>query len=282
MNILEEIIAHKKIEVEKSKERLSLDKLKNLVRAGVRPARFYQALKNKTDQKQIALIAEIKKASPSKGIIRKDFNPVEIAKAYKAGGATCLSVLTDEKYFQGNLNYIKEIKSVAACHSIPILRKDFIIDPYQIYESIYHQADCILLIVAAFCVGASRDLHLLRDLHKIACENRIDTLIEIHDEREMEIALNILAGAYCNTPILGINTRDLKTFKTDLNITKNLVTKYKKDLKEKIIVSESGIFTNEDMKELMEHDVYGFLVGEGLMREKNIESATKKLIGALP
>ena len=279
MNILDEIIAHKKIEVEKSKERLSLDKLKNLARASLAPARFYQILKNKTDQKQIALIAEIKKSSPSKGIIRKDFNHFEIAKAYKAGGATCLSVLTDEKYFQGNLNYLKEIKSQI---DLPILRKDFIIDPYQIYESIYHQADCILLIVAAFCVGASRDLHLLRDLHKIACENGIDTLIEIHDEREMEIALNILAGAYCNTPILGINTRDLKTFKTDLNITKNLVTKYKKDLKEKIIVSESGIFTNEDMKELMEHGVYGFLVGEGLMREKNIESATKKLIGALP
>ena len=278
MNILEEIIAHKKIEVEKSKERLSLDKLKNLVKArveagfkpaSIKPASFFETLKNKTDKKQIALIAEVKKASPSKGVIREDFNPIEIAKAYKAGGATCLSVLTDEKYFQGNLNYIQEIKNVI---DLPILRKDFIIDQYQIYESAYNQADCILLIVGAFCVGASRDLYLLRDLHKIACENGIDVLIEIHDKKEMEIALNI------NPQIIGINNRDLKTFQTNLDTTKTLIEKYKRDLGNKIVVSESGIFTNEDVKSLIEHGVYTFLIGESLMKERDIEAATKKLL----
>ena len=273
MNILDEIIAHKKIEVEKAKERLPIDKLKTLVEAGPpsaeKPAStaFYQSIKNKITQKQIALIAEIKKASPSKGLIRADFNPVEIAKAYKEGGATCLSVLTDEKYFQGNLNYIKEIKNVI---DLPILRKDFIIDPYQVYESVYNQADCILLIVAAL------EKDNFKRLFELSQEIGINALIEVHNEKEMEIALNI------NPQIIGINNRDLKTFKTDLNTTKNLVTKYKKDLEGKIVVSESGIFTNEDIKSLIEYGVYAFLVGEGLMREKDIESATKKLIGTLP
>ena len=286
MNILEEIIAHKKIEVERTKEKLPFNQLKKLVRAGfqpeagppmaekpasTKPASFFETIKNKIDKKQIALIAEVKKASPSKGIIRADFNPIEIAKAYKAGGATCLSVLTDEKYFQGNLNYIKEIKE--AC-DLPVLRKDFIIDPYQIYESIYNEADCILLIVAAL------EKDNFKRLFELSQEIGIDVLIEIHDDREMEIALNLVETLHA-TSLLGINNRDLKTFKTDLNTTKNLVTKYKKDLKDKIIISESGIFTNEDIKSLIEYGVYAFLVGEGLMREKDIESATKKLIGTL-
>ena len=271
MNILEEIIAYKKTEIEKSKEKLPLDKLKDLVKAGFKPASFYQSIKSKVNQKQIALIAEVKKASPSKGLIRPDFNHLEIAKAYKAGGATCLSVLTDEKYFQGNLNYIKEIKEVC---DLPILRKDFIIDPYQVYESIYNQADSILLIVGAL------EKDVFKRLFELSCELGIDALIEIHDEMEMEIALKIAGGD--NYPrILGINNRDLKTFKTSLDTTKNLVTKHKRDLNNKIIVSESGIFTNEDIKSLMEYGIYGFLVGESLMREENIELATKKLIGSI-
>ena len=269
MNILEEIIAYKKIEVDKSKERLSLDKLKNLIKQkDLKKRNFYRDIKTKVDKKQVALIAEIKKASPSKGLIKKDFNHIEIGKAYKAGGATCLSVLTDEKYFQGNIKYIQEIKNVI---DLPVLRKDFIIDPYQIYESIYYEADCILLIVGAL------EKDLLKRLFELSCENEIDTLIEVHDERELEIALNVV-GVYCNTPI-GINNRDLKTFKTDLNVTKNLVAKYKNDLANKIVVSESGIFTNGDIKSLMDSGIYAFLVGEGLMKEKDIETATKKLIG---
>ncbi len=274
MNILEEIIAHKKIEVEKSKEKLPFDQLKKSVeagsvRAGLVPAQFSRALKKKINQKQIALIAEIKKASPSKGLIRKDFNHLEIAKAYKAGGAACLSVLTDEKYFQGNLNYIKEIKSQI---DLLVLRKDFIIDPYQIYESVYHQADCVLLIVGAL------DKNQLKQLFELSCEIGVETLIEIHDEYDMDIALNIVGNSR-DCSLLGINNRNLKTFETNLQTTINLVGKYKQDLQNKIIVSESGIFINEDIKSLMEYGVYTFLVGEGLMREKDIEGATKKLIG---
>ena len=284
MTILEEIIAYKKTEVEKSKDRLPLDQLQKLVRAGLKPApttsAFSKALKSKIDKKEIALIAEIKKASPSKGIIKEDFNHLEIAKAYEKGGATCLSVLTDEKYFQGNLKYIQEIKSVEALRAMPLLRKDFIVDPYQIYESIYNQADCILLIVRAFCIGASPDLPLLRDLYEIACENEIDVLVEIHDEREMEIALD-LVRAYSNTPLLGINNRDLKTFKTNLNTTIDLVTKYKRDLNNKIVVSESGIFTNEDVRLLVKYGIYSFLVGEGLIINEDIVGATKRLINIL-
>ncbi|MBI2996342.1 MAG: indole-3-glycerol phosphate synthase TrpC [Candidatus Melainabacteria bacterium] len=265
MNILEEIIAYKKIEIEKSKERLSLDRLKKNMPGRDAINCVSTALKTKINKKQIALIAEIKKASPSKGIIKKNFNHIEIAKAYKNGGACCLSVLTDEKYFQGNLNYIHEIKNVV---DLPVLQKDFIIDPYQIYESIYYGADCVLLI-AETCRGMSLQL---RDLYEIACENEIDCLIEIHNEREMEIALNI------NPQMIGINNRDLKTFETNLNTTKNLITKYKKDLKDKIVVSESGIFTNEDIKSLVEHGVYSFLVGESLIKQEDIESATKELI----
>ena len=222
----------------------------------------------------IALQQNLTQASPSKGIIKENFNHIEIAKAYKAGGAACLSVLTDKKYFQGDLNYIKEIKNVI---DLPILRKDFIIDPYQIHESIYNQADCILLIVGAFLVGASRDLPLLRDLYEIAGENKIDVLIEVHDEREMEIALNLVEACH-GMPLLGINNRDLKTFKTDLNVTKNLISKYKRDLTGKIVVSESGIFGNKDIKLLVESGVYSFLVGENLIKQENIEMATKELI----
>lgn len=270
MDILEEIIAFKKIEVEKSKDRLPLDKLKSLIKQKeekVRP--FYKTLKNKVDKKEVALIAEIKKASPSKGIIRKEFNPKEIAVSFQKGGAVCLSVLTDKKYFQGDLSYIPQVKEAV---DLPVLRKDFIIDPYQIYESIYHEADCILLVV-----GACHGKPLLRDLYYIACENEIDCLIEVHDEREMEIALDIVV-AYHGTPLLGINNRNLKTFQTNLNTTINLVTRYKKDLDQKLVVSESGIFTKDDIKYLMNHGVYAFLVGEALMKEEDLQKATMNLV----
>lgn len=264
MNILEEILAYKKLEVEQAKEKLSIDKLKKEIRGKeIKKRYFYQTIKKKIDKKEIALIAEVKKASPSKGIIKKDFNPIEIAQAYKNGGACCLSVLTDEKYFQGNLRYVKNIKDAI---NLPVLRKDFIIDPYQIHESIYNDADCILLIVGAF-----HTMPLLRDLYEISCENEIDVLTEVHDERELEIALEL------NCKMIGINNRDLKTFKTDLSTTKKLIEQYKRDLKSKIIVSESGIFTSHDIKSLIENNVYAFLVGESLIIKENIEFATKEL-----
>ena len=273
MNVLEEIIAYKKIEVDKSKDKLPLDKLKKLIKQqDLKRHNFLETIKNKVNKNQIALIGEIKKASPSKGIIRKNFNPLEIAKSYKAGGALCLSVLTDEKYFQGSLKYIQEIKNVI---DLPILRKDFIIDSYQIYESIHNNADCVLLIVGAFHGMPSYGKDTIKMLFDISIENELDSLIEIHNEREMEIALNI------NPQMIGINNRDLKTFETNIETTKQLVSKYKRDLKDKIIVSESGIVINHDIKSLMEHNVYAFLVGEGLLKEKNIEEATRKLIGVL-
>ena len=280
MTILEEIVAYKKIEVEKSKERLSFEKLKKQIQSisGAQchaPAGFVNAIKNKINKKEIAIIAEIKKASPSRGIIKENFNHIEIATAYKNGGATCLSVLTDNKYFQGNINYIKEIKSTEPCCNLPLLRKDFIIDPYQIYESIYYGADCILLIVGVFHEKPLQQQ--LRDLYEIACENKIDCLIEVHDEREMEIALDIVETLHA-TSLLGINNRDLKTFKTDLKTTEKLVNKYRNDLKNKIVVSESGIFSRNDISYLTKLDVRTFLIGESLMIKENIELALKELI----
>ncbi len=268
MNILEEIIANKKNEVEKSKDQFPLDRLKKSIvhRDGVNPISFSQKLKDKINKKKIGLIAEIKKASPSKGIIKSDFNPVEIAKAYETGGASCLSVLTDEKYFQGNLRFIQNVKDVV---DLPILRKDFIIDSYQIYESIYYKADCVLLIVAAL------EKDMIKRLFELSSESQIDVLIEVHNEKEIEIALNL------NPKMIGVNNRDLKTFKTNLNTTIDLAAKYKKDLNDKIIVSESGIFTNKDIQSLTESDVYAFLVGEGLIINNDIAAATKELIGLL-
>ena len=264
MSILEEIIAYKTIEIESLKEQRPLPEMKKVTKnIKVKKNNFVDALKSKISTKQIAIIAEIKKASPSKGVIRKDFNHIEIAKAYKDGGATCLSVLTDKKYFQGDLKYIKEIKSVV---DLPVLRKDFIIDPYQIYESISSGADCLLLIIAAL------EKDMLKRLYELSCESEINCLIEVHDEREIERALEL------NCQLIGINNRDLKTFEVNLNTTKSLVKKYKRDLKNKIIVSESGIFTSEDIKSLIECGVYSFLVGESLIREQDIKKATSALM----
>ena len=269
MNILDEIIAYKKTEVEQSKDILSLEKLKQLCQQSKKQRNFYGVIKNKVIKKEPALIAEIKKASPSKGVIKQNFNPIDIAKAYKSGGAVCLSILTDRKYFQGNIEYLKEVKEIV---DLPVLRKDFIIDPYQIYESRYKQADCILLIVGVM----SKDL--LKELHEITIENNLDCLLEVHDSREMEIALDIVQASHAMS-LIGINNRDLKTFNTNLEITQNLMSEYKRDLKDKIVVSESGIFTYNDIKTLMESNVYAFLVGESLIKNNNIEGATKKLIG---
>lgn len=273
MNILEEIISYKKLEVDQKKSTVSFDVLQKKSRDTEFPRlSFMPAIKERIKNKETALIAEIKKASPSKGVIKKDFNHLKIAKSYQSGGATCLSVLTDEKYFMGNLKYIKEIKN--ANISLPILRKDFIIDPYQIYESIHSGADCILLIVAAL------EKDLLKRLYEIGSENNLDILIEVHDESEIETALNLL-GSYRNTTLLGINNRNLKTFKVAIETTKELVTKYKKELENKIVVSESGIFTHEDITDLGKHNVYSFLVGESLIRNDDIENAVKQLLGQL-
>lgn len=265
MNFFDEIITSKKAEIKEAKEKITLDTLKNFLKEKeIKPRGFYKQIKNKVKNKEIALITEIKKASPSKGIIKRDFNHLEIAKAYKQGGATCLSVLTDKKYFQGNLKYIQEIKEVI---DLPILRKDFIIDPYQVYESIYFESDCILLIVAAL------EKELLNKLFELCLENKIDSLTEVHNEKEMEIALDL------NPPLIGINNRNLQTFETNLDTTVKLANKYKKDLKDKIIISESGIFTKSDINLLKDAGIYAFLVGEGLIIQDDISKATKVFAG---
>ncbi len=269
MNVLEEIIAYKKTEVEQLSSVFPIEVIKKkALSKTIRKRSFHLSISEKSKKKEIALIAEVKKASPSKGIIREDFNHIEIAKSYENGGAICISVLTDSKYFMGDKKYLSEIKNNV---SVPLLRKDFIIDPYQVYESIDLEADCILLIVSAL------DKNLFSDLLELSNENNLDVLIEIHDEREMEIALEVVGKVKAN-PLIGINNRNLKTFEVSLDIAKNLVRKYKKDLLNKCVVSESGIYSNLDIKLLTQYDVYAFLVGESLMREDDVVKATKTLI----
>ena len=269
VNVLEEIIAYKKTEVEQLSSVFPIEVIKKkALSKTIRKRSFHLSISEKSKKKEIALIAEVKKASPSKGIIREDFNHIEIAKSYENGGAICISVLTDSKYFMGDKKYLSEIKNNV---SVPLLRKDFIIDPYQVYESIDLEADCILLIVSAL------DKNLFSDLLELSNENNLDVLIEIHDEREMEIALEVVGKVKAN-PLIGINNRNLKTFEVSLDIAKNLVRKYKKDLLNKCVVSESGIYSNLDIKLLTQYDVYAFLVGESLMREDDVVKATKTLI----
>ena len=205
------------------------------------------------------MIAEIKKASPSKGVIREHFNPKEIAISYEKGGATCLSVLTDQQYFQGHANYLREART--AC-SLPVLRKDFMVDPYQIYEARAMEADCILLIVAAL------PLSLMQELEEITHNLGMNVLVEVHNQEELELALQL------KTPLLGINNRNLKTFDVSLNTTFDLI---KNISSEKIIVTESGIFTSNDVKLMQDHHVNTFLIGEAFMRESDPGQSLKTL-----
>ena len=210
---------------------------------------FTGAIRAKIAAGKPAVIAEIKKASPSKGVIRENFNPAEIAKSYEIGGAACLSVLTDLEYFQGSADYLK--KARAACN-LPVLRKDFMIDAYQVYEARAMGADCILLIAAA--------IHLtkMRELENIAHELGMAVLIEVHNGEELDMALQL------KTPLLGINNRNLRTFDVTLQTTLDLLPRIPKD---KIIVTESGIFTVDDVKLMRDNHVNTFLVGEAFMRQ---------------
>jgi len=213
------------------------------------PARgFIKALAARTMKQQSAVIAEIKKASPSKGVLRENFNPVAIAKSYAANGATCLSILTDADFFQGSEKYLMQARS--ACN-LPVLRKDFIIDPYQVYESRAINADCILLIVAAL------EDAMLAELLALAHQLGMDVLVEVHDESELERAL--ASGAR----LIGINNRSLHTFETTLDTTLNMLARVPGD---RILVTESGIHTPDDVRLMLANGVYAFLVGEAFMR----------------
>jgi indole-3-glycerol phosphate synthase len=248
-DILNKILATKTIEVVAAKAKISLDEVIDLALSQSKPRDFIGAIRAKITKNQAAVIAEIKKASPSKGIIRENFNPTEIAKSYEAGGAACLSVLTDVEYFQGSSEYLKQAR--VAC-DLPVLRKDFMIDAYQVYEARAMGADCILLIAAAI------DLAKMRELENIAHNLGMAVLVEVHDADELELALQL------ETPLVGINNRNLRTFDVTLQTTLDLLPRISSD---KIIVTESGIFTQDDVKLMRDHDVHTFLVGEAFMRQ---------------
>ena len=221
---------------------------------------FIEAISKKVSKEETAIIAEIKKASPSKGIIREDFEPKEIAKDYEANGATSLSVLTDEPFFQGKLEYLDMVRN--AC-TLPILRKDFMIDPYQIYETKASGGDCILLIVAAL------DLVELKDFSQLAKELNLDILIEVHSDEELNKALTI------DPKLIGINNRDLTTFEVDKNLAVKLAKEICKDV---IVVSESGISSREDILFSKEQGIHSFLIGESFMKEPSPGKALKEII----
>ena len=212
---------------------------------------FIAAIEQRIARGQSAVIAEIKKASPSKGVLREPFNPAEIAQSYQRHGAACLSVLTDRDFFQGGEAYLEQAR--AAC-SLPVIRKDFIVDPYQVYEARTINADCILLIVAAL------DDHRLKELLDLAHELNMDVLMEVHDDAELERAL--ATGAR----LIGINNRNLRTFETSLSTTLDMLESIPDD---RIVVTESGIHTREDVQLMREHDVHTFLVGEAFMRAED-------------
>jgi indole-3-glycerol phosphate synthase len=261
MSMLSEILATKRTEVEYRREKVTLPFLQERLIDAPPVRDFRAALAN---ARGTALIAEVKKASPSKGVIREDFDPLEIAQTYAANGATCLSVLTDEKYFQGKLEYLRDIRDIV---SLPLMRKDFIIDSWQILESRAAGADAILLIVAAL---APQDLGYFL---KVARQYSLAALVEVHDREELEEAL--AAGA----DLIGINNRDLHTFRTTLKVTLDLLADLPPD-PNRLVVSESGIFTREDIQKLQSAGVDAVLIGEALMHAPDIGAKLRELLGS--
>jgi indole-3-glycerol phosphate synthase len=259
-DILEQILRDKAIEVVECAELVSFPELARRVESLPPTRGFLSAIRDKISANKAAVIAEIKKASPSKGIIREDFDPAEIAGSYAANGAACLSVLTDQKYFKGQVEYLKMAR--AAC-DVPVLRKDFMIDPYQVYEAREMGADAILLIVAA--LGDP----MMSDLEQAATALGMDVLVEVHNEQELERALRL------QTPLLGINNRNLRNFETSLETTLSMLSLIPED---KIVISESGIHSREDIKLLRGNGVNGFLIGEAFMREVDPGLALSALI----
>jgi indole-3-glycerol phosphate synthase len=258
--ILEKILARKVEEVAERRAIVGLEEVEQQARAADTPRGFARALQEQAKRKQPAVIAEIKKASPSKGVLRERFVPAEIAHSYQAGGATCLSVLTDQDFFQGADLYLQEARN--AC-SLPVIRKDFMIDPYQIVESRALGADCVLLIVAALSDAQ------MAELAATAKAFDLDVLVEVHDGDELERALNTL-----DTPLVGINNRNLHTFELDLETTLDLLPRIPRD---RLVVTESGILNRADV-ELMEiSEVYAFLVGEAFMRADNPGAELERL-----
>lgn len=260
-DILKKIVAHKRAEVAAAKAEVSIHELKARISdLEDVPRGFERHLREAVASGRTAIIAEVKKGSPSRGVIRPDFDPIEIARIYQDNGAACLSVLTDERFFLGQLRYLALIREAV---SLPLLRKDFICDPYQIHEARAAGADAILLIAAML------DLNQLREFHAVARELNLDVLLEVHDEAEMETALKT------GCTLIGVNNRDLRTFVTDLGTTGRLARLMPAD---RLLVTESGINSRDDIKQLAAAGARAYLIGEAMMREADIGRKLRELI----
>jgi indole-3-glycerol phosphate synthase len=257
--ILNKINQRKREEIAEAIKQVSLDEIKAQAALADAPRGFVKAIQAKLAAGQSAVIAEIKKASPSKGVLRDPFDPLAIAKSYECHGAACLSVLTDVDYFQGSIEYLKQARSAT---DLPVIRKDFIIDPYQVYQARAMGADCILLI------AASLDDALMAQLAELAQSLGMDVLIEVHDGEELSRALTI------PLPLIGINNRNLHTFEVSLQTTLDLLEQIPAD---RIVVTESGILSSQDVTLMRQHQVNSFLVGEAFMRATEPGEALQNL-----
>ncbi len=260
-DILEKILAVKREEVAASMKARPMSVVRAEAHEVEAPRDFVGAIRARIAEGKPAVIAEVKKASPSKGVLRENFDPAQIARSYAGHGAACLSVLTDERFFQGHADYLKQAR---AASGLPVLRKDFMVDPYQVYEARAMGADCILLIVAAL------DDERMRELETIAQALGMAVLVEVHDAAELQRALRL------QTPLLGINNRNLRTFETHLETTLDLLPAIPP---EKLVVTESGILARDDVQRMRASNVHAFLVGEAFMRADDPGAALAKLFG---